>query len=56
MTHEEKVREHYRQQGREQERNRIVMIMETESHAFTDTNCGCQMCELFWLINDRNIL
>jgi hypothetical protein len=55
MTHEEKVREHYRQQGRDQERNRIIMLMEQESHAFTDINCGCNYCDVFWLITTTDI-
>jgi hypothetical protein len=56
MTPGEKVREHYRQQGREQERNRIIKIMETESHAFTDPNCPCDWCDLFWLITSKELV
>lgn len=43
--------------GRQQERKRIIRIMEIESgHYFVDPNCGCLYCDLFYLINDVNIL
>lgn len=43
--------------GAEQERKRLIRIMEKESgHYFVDPQCRCKYCDLFYLINDVNIL
>ena len=63
MTREEQVREHYRQQGRQEEQERIIKLIEADmEHAFGDdgecvyTNHHREVCncDIIALIKGEN--